>query len=242
VPRRRAEDLPYAAIVLRRLLRASGVRRVVFSANGLREGWYMAHIPEAVRAQEPVLALCQDVARRLSRDAGLPPALVAWTTPLFPGETAEQRRLREAACWVSDRGIRDHPEYRAEGVFQRMLRQPDVALDHPARAFLALTLAMRYEADPAAPYLAPARALLDPSENRRAEALGAALRLAYILSAGTQQLLGLTALRREAGRLALSLAPRDGVFAGEPVRRQLQRVGSVLGLAATIEEPFAVAS
>ena len=38
VPRRRIEDLPLAAIVLRRLLRAAGLRRVVFSASGLREG------------------------------------------------------------------------------------------------------------------------------------------------------------------------------------------------------------
>ena len=39
VPRRRVEDLPFAAIVLSRVLRSSGARRVVFSANGLREGW-----------------------------------------------------------------------------------------------------------------------------------------------------------------------------------------------------------
>ncbi len=38
-PRRRLDDLPYAAVVLRRVLRATGARRVVFSANGLREGW-----------------------------------------------------------------------------------------------------------------------------------------------------------------------------------------------------------
>ena len=44
-PRRRLDDLPYAAIVLRRLLRATAARRVVFSANGIREGWYMARIP-----------------------------------------------------------------------------------------------------------------------------------------------------------------------------------------------------
>ena len=38
-PRRRLDDLPYAAIVLRRLLRPIAPRRVVFSASGLREGW-----------------------------------------------------------------------------------------------------------------------------------------------------------------------------------------------------------
>ena len=41
LPRRRAEDLPYAAIVLRRLVRATGARQVVFSAYGIREGWFL---------------------------------------------------------------------------------------------------------------------------------------------------------------------------------------------------------
>ena len=242
MPRRRMDDLPYAAVVLRRLLRITGVRRVVFSANGLREGWYMAQMPDAIRVQEPVLAACEDYAHRLSRDAGLPPALIGWTAPLFPGETGHELRLRQAACWISDIGSRDHPEYRAEQAFLRMLRQPGIALDHPERAFLALTLAVRYEAEPEAPYLGPARWLLEAAENRRAEILGAALRLAYTLSAGTRPLLALTSLRREGGRLVLSLAQGDGVFSGESVLRRLERLAQLLGLAAAIEEPFAVAS
>jgi exopolyphosphatase/guanosine-5'-triphosphate,3'-diphosphate pyrophosphatase len=104
VPRRRIDDLPYAAIILRRLLRSSGVNRVVFSANGLREGWFARMMPPEVRAEDPLLAAGRDLTRGIMRDAGLPPALIAWTSPLFPGETGAQRRLREAACWLSDIG------------------------------------------------------------------------------------------------------------------------------------------
>ena len=51
VPRRRIDDLPFAAVVLRRLLRATGAARVVFSANGLREGWYLSQMPPEIRAE-----------------------------------------------------------------------------------------------------------------------------------------------------------------------------------------------
>ena len=74
-----------------------------------------------------------------------------------------ERALREAACWVSDIGSHDHPEYRAEQAFLRVLRQHGVGLDHHARAFLALVAALRYEAEPNAPYLAPTRVLLSIS-------------------------------------------------------------------------------
>jgi len=149
-PRRRIDDLPYAAIVLRRLLRVTNARRVVFSANGLREGWYMRLVAEDIRREHPLTAAAHDFARRYGRHAGLPAALVAWTAPLFAGETAEEMRLREAACWMSDIGSHDHPEYRAEQSFLRILRQPGIGLDHHARAFLGLTLALRYEAEPVA--------------------------------------------------------------------------------------------
>ena len=233
-PRRRVDDLPLAAIVLRRLLRATSARRVVFSANGIREGWYMQARSEAVRAQEPLLAAGQDMARQFGRDPALPPALAAWTAPLFPDEGADARRQREAACWMSDIGAHDHPEYRAEQAYLRVLRQPGVGLDHPTRAFLALTLALRYEAESDAPFLTSARSLLDPAAASRAEVLGTALRLAYTLSAGTPDLLGRTALQRDTGRLTLRLSEGGGVFAGESILRRLGRLAGTMGLEAKI--------
>ena len=233
--RRRIDDLPYAAMALRRVLRATGARRVVFSASGLREGWFMQRMPEAVRAQDPLLAAGREYARRLGRDPSLPLALLAWTEPLFPQETGEALRLREAACWMSDIGSHDHPEFRAEQAFLRVLRQPGIGLDHHARAFLALATAMRYEADGDAEFLRPARLLLDVSSAHRAEVLGVALRLAYTLSAGTPDLLAGTALRLSGSRLILRLEEDSGVFAGESVMRRLDRLAQAVGLEAATE-------
>ena len=234
-PARRLGDMPFAAVVLRRLLRATGARRVVFSANGLREGWYARLLPPGVRGEDPLLAAGHDLAARFGRDPELAPALIALTDPLFEEETPVEAALREAACWIADIGSHDHPDYRAEHAYYRVLRQPGVGVDHHQRAFLALVAALRYEVAPADPCLASARALLDAPAIRRAEILGAALRLAFTLGGGTTELLAGTRLRRIGGELRLRLVEGTGVFAGESVQRRLDALAGAMGLSATVE-------
>jgi exopolyphosphatase/guanosine-5'-triphosphate,3'-diphosphate pyrophosphatase len=233
-PRKRLEDLPYAAIVLRRLLRRMGPERVVFCVDGVREGWFMRNVAPEVMAQDPLEAASREMAEQLGRNVALPPALINWTHDLFTsalgGESAAQKRLRVSACWMSDSGAFDHPEYRAEQTFLRVLRQPGMAFDHPTRAFLALTLAMRYETELDQPFLQPARRLLETSAFRRAEILGLALRLAYALCAGVPDLLAGTSLTPQGGRLVLRLAEERGMFNGESVSRRLDRLAQAIGL------------
>ncbi|MCU0889053.1 MAG: Ppx/GppA family phosphatase [Rubritepida sp.] len=233
-PTKRVADLPFAAVVLRRLLRASGAARVVFSANGLREGWYARRLLPGEQAEDPLLAAAIEIGTRFGRDASLPPALMDWIAPL--GEEGEpDAALRAACCWVSDSGSRDHPEYRAEQSFFRLLRLHGVGLDHHVRAFLALVTALRYEAEPLAPFLAPGRSLLSAASVRRAEVLGAALRLAYTLSGGVPALLQATELERRGRRLVLRLKQGAGVFAGESVLRRLEALALAVGLDPLLE-------
>jgi exopolyphosphatase/guanosine-5'-triphosphate,3'-diphosphate pyrophosphatase len=157
---------------------------------------------------------------------------MAWTDPLFPHDTVGPRRLREAVCWMSDIGSHDHPEFRAEQAFFRVLRQPGIGLDHPSRAFLATAIAHRYEADGDASFLRGVGSLLDPVMLHRAQVLGAALRLAYTLSAATTVILGGTALAIRGRQLVLSLHEDSGVFAGEAVVRRLERLARMLQLEA----------
>jgi exopolyphosphatase/guanosine-5'-triphosphate,3'-diphosphate pyrophosphatase len=234
-PSKRLQDLPFAAVALRRLLRATGARRVVFSANGLREGWYARHLDPVVRGEDPLLAAGREMAARFGRDTALPAALSAWTAPIFAGETPASGALRQAACWLSDIGSHDHPDYRAEQSFLRVLRQPGIGLDHHERAFLALAVALRYEPELDASWLSTARTLLDSVSLRRAEVLGAALRLAYTLSGGTPTLLAGTALHIGDGRLTLRLVEGGGVFAGDSVQRRVEALAAILGLGASVE-------
>ncbi len=234
-PAKRLGDMPFAATVLRRLLRATGARRVVFSANGLREGWYSRLLPPEVREEDPLVCAGRDLAARFGRDPELAPALARWTDPLFDDEPPEHAALREAACWIADIGSHDHPDYRAEQAFYRVLRQPGVGLDHHQRAFLALVVALRYEAEPDSPFLNASRQLLSPEAGRRAEILGAAQRLAFTLSGGTTVLLAGTALRRMGGEFRLRLVEGTGVFAGESVARRLDALAAAMGMPATVE-------
>jgi exopolyphosphatase/guanosine-5'-triphosphate,3'-diphosphate pyrophosphatase len=233
-PSKRIQDLPFAAVALRRLLRATGARRVVFSANGLREGWYARLIPAETRDLDPLLCAGQEMASRYGRDTAMPQALVNWTAPLWPQESPADAALREAACWLSDIGSHDHPDYRAEQSFLRVLRQPGVGLDHHDRAFLALCTALRYEPEPDAGFLTSARMLLDSAAMRRAEVLGAVLRLAYTLSGGTPALLSRTFLHVADGRLTLRLAG-GGVFAGDSVQRRVETLAATLGLEGIVD-------
>ncbi|WP_424814356.1 Ppx/GppA family phosphatase [Roseococcus sp. YIM B11640] len=233
-PTKRVSDLPFAAVVLRRLLRASGAARVVFSGNGLREGWYGRRLSATERARDPLLAAAMEIGLRLGRDAALPEVLLRWTEPAAEGGDVD-RALRAAACWISDSGSRDHPEYRAEQSFLRLLRLHGVGLDHHARAYLALVVALRYEADPVAPFLTPARTLLSAATVRRAETQAAALRLAYTLCGGVPALLEATQLERKGRKLVLRLHQGAGVFAGESVQRRLDALAAALGLDPVVE-------
>ncbi|MCS6891095.1 MAG: Ppx/GppA family phosphatase [Rhodovarius sp.] len=229
-PAKRLPDLPFAAVVLRRLLRATGAGRVVFSANGLREGWYARRLPPALRRADPLFAATEELAAAFGRNPDFPAALESWLAPLRLAETPAEAALIAAAARISDIGSHDHPEYRAEQAFLRVLRQNGVGLDHHMRAFLALTLALRYEAEPTAPFLAPIRPLLGSQALRRAETLGAALRLAFTLSGGVAALLEASSLTREGGRLILRLHEAAGLFAGEAVERRLEALALQLGL------------
>ncbi len=137
---------------------------------------------------------------------------------------------------MSDIGSRDHPEFRSEQAFYRVLRQPGLGLDHHARAFLALAIALRYEAETDAEFLRPARLLLDVRSAHRAETLGFALRLAYTLSGGTTQVLSATSIAVEQGRLVLRLDRSHGVFGGDSVFRRLDRLAQAAGLRPELEQ------
>jgi len=235
-PRKRLDDVPFAGVVLRRLMRQVQPSRVVFCVDGLREGWYMREVASGVAEQDPCLALAEETAARMGRSTALPAKLIDWTAPLFPHETPLNGRLRELACHMSDIGAFDHPEYRAEQTYFRVLRMHGSGFDHPARAFVALVLAIRYEADAAAALLEPSRRLLDRASFDLAVQIGLALRLAYTLCGSTAALLEGASLEVDGNELVLSLSEMASGVSGGSVRRRLDRLGQALGLAVRVRD------
>ncbi len=225
--RRRVDTLPYAALVFERLLRAAQPSRVVFSAYGLREGHLFTLLSPQVQSQDPLLAAADDWAQRFGR-FGDPALLMAWTGGLFAGEDDAALRLRHAACLLSEVGWADHPDYRAEHAFLRILRFPFPAVDHDERAFLALSVHARYAGTLEGAVAAGARALVSEGQWRKALVLGLALRLAHTLTGGATALLQRTALRVGGERLTLTLPGDGGAPAGEAVQRRLDALAKAL--------------
>ncbi|MFX8708160.1 hypothetical protein ABTM42_19715, partial [Acinetobacter baumannii] len=59
-------------------------------------------------------------------------------------ETADETRLRYAACLMSDIGWRAHPDYRGDQSLNALAHAALSAIDHPGRIFLGLSVYYRH--------------------------------------------------------------------------------------------------
>jgi exopolyphosphatase / guanosine-5'-triphosphate,3'-diphosphate pyrophosphatase len=149
-------------------------------------------------------------------------ALHGWLQPLFRRSDAAMARLRLAACLVSDIAWNEHPDYRAEIAFLRLLRLPVVGVDHPGRAFIALAVHTRYAGTAEGGPTAPAWQLLNEDLIREAWRLGLGLRLAFAISGGAPSVLKRVKLERDSGLLRLRVPSALGTMIGEAVERRFE--------------------
>lgn len=228
--RRRVETLPYAAILLNRLLLKIQPVDVVLSAYGLREGSLFDKLPAERREEDPLIDACRrySLLRKVSAVDG--DQLQDWLRPAFPDADDTEERLRHAACLITDIGRWEHPDYRPEHTLMRTLRFPFVGIDHHERAFLALAVAARYgqlsESEGVMPTIV---AVLGEKERLRSRAIGMAIRLAYSLSGGVINLLQQFALRRLDDGLVLEVKNSDATaLLGDMVERRLASLAKLL--------------
>jgi len=193
ISKRRMETLPYAAIVLEVMIERLGLKRIVLSAYGLREGLLLETMPDNVRALDPLIEGCTALGLRQGVAEELGQALADWISPLFsslePVFGARDGLLAAAACRLADMGARLHPDHRADLVFEQVLRAPIAGMDHAERAFLATAMFARHTASGALPEAQALARLLSPERSARARALGAAMRLGCDLSGRSADLL-----------------------------------------------------
>lgn len=230
LPKRRSSTIACAAAVMGAVLETVKPKDVVFSAFGMREGKLLRGLPPELQHQDPLIAACETLAERTGRFAAGGKELLEWSAPLFPGETEEQLRLHYAACLVSDLGWSEHPDYRAEIAFHRVLRLAFAGLSHTDRAFLALATLVRYNGSPDAVLAQQARRLLDDGQTQRALVMGFALRLANTVSGGAPGLLSITRMEIAGDILRLVLPGEAEVFLGEAVERRLATLARAMNL------------
>lgn len=236
ISKKRLPALPMAALVLEKVLQAVRPARLVFSVYGLREGRFFAQLPPAVRAEDPLLAACRDMARSAGRFPEHGREILDWMSPLFPDESSTQRRIRYAACLLGDVFWSEHPDYRADQAFLRVLRLPFVGLGHQDRARLALMIHTRYQGTDDNHAVQDALAMLDgDSDLMRVRAVGHALRLAHTLTGGVPDLLRRTRLAARDRALILHLPEKDGALLPDVADRPFEKLARAIGA-----EQFAV--
>lgn len=234
----RRETIPYGALVLERLIRQIKPRAVVISVYGIREGLLYHLLSEDERRKDPLIAACEDLARRRSRSIDCAYELCFWTDALFRGqgltETPEQTRLRHAACLLSDIGWHAHPDYRGAQSLNLIAHGNIVGVDHPGRAFLALTVYYRNEGTIKDEFSQSLIELVGKDMVKRARILGAAFRAAHMVSASMPGVLTNTPISFEGNRLVWTLPEPYSNLEGERVDRRFKALAGLLDREAEI--------
>ncbi|MGZ5867711.1 MAG: exopolyphosphatase [Xanthobacteraceae bacterium] len=216
--------LTYAALVLEYIIRVAKPKTIVFSTFGVREGLLYEKLPPAERAKDGFICAAQELNELLSRSARHAEELIEWTDRLVRvvklRETEEDRRLRHAACLLSDIGWRVHPDHRGEQTLSLIINGNFGSVSHQGRAFVALSVFYRYaglseQNEPPA----LVRELVPPAMVERARVLGAAFRVAHLISAAQPGVLPATHFRSRGRKLML-------VFEHKLVDLVADRVGS----------------
>jgi len=233
--RARREVLPYGALVLERLLKAVAPSKVVFSIFGIREGLLFSLLPAHERRKDPLLSFCAEYAGLRSRSVEHSWELCTWTDALFappgPKETDEERRLRHAACLISDIGWRSHPDYRGEQSLNLLAHAALAGIDHPGRVFLALSIYYRHAGAGQSRGEALSerlKAIVFKKVQKRARIVGAAVRTAHMLSIGTAGVIDETPLSYDGNKLVLTIPRAYASMDGERLRRRFGVLAELL--------------
>ncbi len=226
--------LPYAALVLEHILRIGKPRQVVFSALGVREGMLFSLLRKKDKEKDALIEAARQLNQLRSRSPQHGEELIGWTDRFMRSsgldETGEERRLRQAACLLADIGWRAHPDYRGEQSLNLIAHGGFSAIDHQGRAYLALSVFFRHVGlvndDEFSPRL---RELVSTRMLDRARVHGAALRLAYVISAAMPGVLEETPLTIVRHRLALRLPGQFSALAGERILNRLRSLARLIG-------------
>lgn len=241
--RARREVLPYGVYVLERLLKRIEPSEVIMSVFGIREGTLYDLLPRHEQNKDPLLRFCEGYAQLRSRSFEHAQELCAWTDSLFAledlKESAEEQRLRHAACLISDIGWRAHSDYRGEQSLNSIAHSGMSGIDHPGRIFLSLATYYRHvgtsprDGDTLAHKL---KSIISKRSDRRARIIGSAIRCAHMLSIGMPGVINLTQLDYEAeDHLVLKIPKAYAGLDGERLRRRLDALAELVGCTAAVK-------
>ncbi|MCM2292095.1 exopolyphosphatase [Allorhizobium sp. BGMRC 0089] len=236
ISKNRRALLPFGALALREVLLAMQPSRVVFSAQGVREGYLYHLLSEEERALDPLLEAANELAILRARSPEHARELAKWTGEMMPlfdvVETPEEARYRQAACLVADISWRAHPDYRGLQALNLIAHSSFVGISHPGRAFIALANYYRFEGLHDNGETGPLATIATQRLLDRAKLLGGLLRVVYLFSASMPGVVDhLYFVRAERSDLDLEFVVPKAYhdFMGERLDGRLQQLSKLTG-------------
>ncbi|HEU6441794.1 MAG TPA: exopolyphosphatase [Microvirga sp.] len=231
--------LAYGAIVLEEIIRLGEPKEVAISAFGVREGVLFDKLDPDTQKRDPLLAAAGDLNLLRSRSPRHGEELCEWTEAFIKSlgvaETDTETRLRQAACLLADIGWRAHPDYRGEQSLNFIAYGAFAGLDHPGRAYLALSVFFRHEGLSPDKVSSRIRNLAGPRYLERARLLAALMRVAYPVSVSMEGVLPQAPLRARGKQVVLQLPPHLQDLANERLAGRMKALGKLLGMEPIIE-------
>ncbi|MCB2114244.1 MAG: Ppx/GppA family phosphatase [Parvularculaceae bacterium] len=232
---KRADAIPYAALVLRMLIDGLKIPSVSISAGGLREGLLYRRLQPKVRRFDPLIAGAGFFASLLAPEPAMGSACISFLDNLFPDETFAQKRIRKAACLLGDIGAYFHPDMRAAQAFDTALRAPFYGVTHPERAAIALSLFCRHSGAKTPAGGAQIVALMSDGEQKRATEIGLALRFAAAIAPKAPHALRQCSLSRTDGELRFAAPGALRNLSDDTARKRFDALSAALGVKPVIE-------
>ena len=230
--------LAYGAVVLDELIRRAKPKDVVISTYGVREGLLYEALAKPQRSDDPLIVAAQKLNRLLARAPGFSDEMIEWTHGFLESaglpETVDERRLREAACYLGEVNWRAHPDYRGIQSFNLVSSAILPGVDHVGRSFLSLVATLRYVGFDEEIEM-QIRTLMPPKMIERASIVGAAMRVASVLAAGMPDVIGHAPMTATKTKVVLKLPERFGDLASERLLGRLKSLAKLMGREAAIE-------
>lgn len=219
ISKERRKTLPYAALVLERILYAAQPKSVIFSSYGLREGFLQNSLTDSEKNKDPLLTSCKIISQNESRFDEMSNTML-FLKPIFLGFPESEIRLIKAVSLLSDIGWSVHPDFRAEFAFNRIINSPLVAIDHSERIYLAISIMTRYRGNLLKKkYVSD---FLHPEKVKRAKIVGASFDLAYAITGGVDSSIDKFSLKYNYKKITIkNINYNNKLFAGEIVKKRL---------------------
>ena len=224
--------LAYGAAVLEEIIRQANPKEIVISVLGVREGLIYSRLSPGEQAEDPLIISAREFNQLRSRAPEHGEELFDWTGSLIASthleEDEQDERLRHAACLLSDIAWRAHPDYRGAQAYDLVANAAFIGVDHPSRAFLALAASYRHMSseDIVSPQ---SRALVTARQLDRARILGAAMRVAYNISAAMPGALPRAPMICEKGKVILTLPAELAPLSSERLQSRMRQFARLIG-------------